>query len=417
MSVDHDWSELPPELHHGLSELSPEIHRDWSELPPELLHTIANYLINLTDYLHFRAVCSTWRSSTPATPINLPCQLPWLMLPKNRSNRRGFINFVDNKLHFLNLPEASNRRRRCGSSHGWLIIVDESSPLILMINPITKVTFNLPPVTQFPNVLNFDFYSVGREYTVRSSDGEVYTRNLKEMCDLFIRKVVISSSPSRDPNFIVMAILNETGELAYCKNGENLWNFIDEARFYAEDVIYFEGLFYAVHKSGEIAVCDVTGNSPSVSFIETPRQIGGDMQYLVRTNDEFLLVTRYLELDIDAAYHQLDVVYKTVEFCVFRLVLEGPRWEKINCLGDKMLFLGENSSLALLASDFPGCVGNRIYFTDDYCEANYDGVNGNHDLGYYKLEDGSIEALSCYPRNSHSMLRWPPPIWFTPNPC
>ncbi|KAH0684195.1 hypothetical protein KY285_021682 [Solanum tuberosum] len=49
---------------------------------------------------------------------------------------------------------------------------------------------------------------------------------------------------------------------------------------------------------------------------------------------------------------------------------------------------------------------------------NYDGVNGIHDLGYYNLEDGSIElALSSYPHNSHSMLRWPPPIWFTTNPC
>uniref|UniRef100_M1ALP9 Ubiquitin-protein ligase n=1 Tax=Solanum tuberosum TaxID=4113 RepID=M1ALP9_SOLTU len=48
---------------------------------------------------------------------------------------------------------------------------------------------------------------------------------------------------------------------------------------------------------------------------------------------------------------------------------------------------------------------------------NYDGADGNHDLGYYHLEDGSIEALSSYPHNSHSMLRWPPPIWFTTNPC
>ncbi|CAN4094045.1 unnamed protein product [Withania somnifera] len=282
------------------------VDHDCSELPPELLFTIINKLINLREHLHFRAVCSTWRSSTPATPKDLPCQLPWLM-----HDRCGFFNFIDNMLHFLNLPEALNR-----------------------------LTINLPPVNQFTNVMNFDFYNVGREYTLRSRDS-------------FIRKV-----------------------LAYCKNGEKSWKFIDDARFYTEDVIYFEGLFYAVHKSGEISVCDVTGDLPSVSFIETPMQIGGDMQYLVKTNDEFLL---------------LAVVYKTVEFCVFWLILEGPRWEKINSLGEKLLFLGENSSLALLASDFPGW--------------------------YYNLEDGSIEALSCYPRNSHSILHWPPQIWFTPNPC
>lgn len=263
----------------------------------------------------------------------------------------------------------------------------------------------------------FNFYDVGREYSLRTPDGDFYTCSLKEMRDSFIKKLILSKSPSDESDYVAVAILNQTGDLAYCRKGEDCWRFIEDAQSYCEDVIYYRGLFYAVNKFGAIAVCDVRGTTPKVSYIDTPRQIGGDMQYLVNYSDEVLLVTRYLELEFDVDHYQLDIIYNTTEFQVFRLNLNDPKWEIVTSLNDKVLFVGENSSLALRASDFPGCKGNRIYYTDDYSEWNYDGVNGDHDLGVYNIEDGSIEALPCYPRNSYSGRRWPPPIWVTPNPC
>nr|GLL30495.1 F-box protein SKIP23-like [Ipomoea trifida] len=389
---------------------------DWANLPPELLDSIAKKLRIHKDYVRFRAVCASWRGSALKTPTHLPCQFPWLMLSQRQSSRLGFFSPLDDKFHFLILPEASNRRRRCGSSHGWLVILDES-PSVFIINPLTRAKLNLPPLSRFPNVLDFNFYNVGREYTLRS-DGEIHTCSLKEMRDTFIKKVVLSGNPLLQPNFIAMAILNQTGDLAYCKNGENSWKLIDDARSFCEDVIYSDGLFYAVNKFGSIVVCNVNSDSPRVSFIDTPLQTGGDMQYLVKVDDDFLLVTRYLELDVDIQNHRLDIVYKTVEFRVFRLDLSGEKWERVTSLEDKVLFLGENSSLALSTPDFPGFKqGNRIYFTDDYSEMNYEGANADHDVGIYNMEDGSFSEFPCCPRNPHSVLCWPPPIWITPNPC
>ncbi|KAI8549374.1 hypothetical protein RHMOL_Rhmol06G0019600 [Rhododendron molle] len=405
---------------------------DWSELPPELIQTIAEKLITHTDYLRFRAVSTTWRLSTPTAPLHLPTQLPWLMLPFNQTRRstqgatrhllvdglgqrkkitgasRPFFSLSANKSHSLHLPESSphRRRRHRGSSHGYLAFLDES-PDFFLLNPLTRAKFSLPPLSSFPNVVAFDFSDVGREYSLRAPNGDVSTRSLSEMRDLFIKKVVLSSSPSVDLNFIVLAILNQTGDLAFCKNGYRSWLFIEDAQSYCEDAIYCNGLFYAVNKLGQIAVCDVTGEFPRVSFICTPPQIGGDLLYLVSlSSDELLLVTRYLDLEI------LD--YGTREFRVYRLDLSGPKWERVTSLGDQMLFLGENSSVALSASDFPGCKGNCIYYTDDYSELNYDGMAGNHDLGVYNLEDGSIDPLPCC--YSLPRMRWPP-IWVTPNPC
>ncbi|KAK6131355.1 hypothetical protein DH2020_034896 [Rehmannia glutinosa] len=383
---------------------------DWSDLPPELILTIGTNLQTLADYIRFRAVCQNWRAAAPIISRYLPREFPWLMLPLSRSsNRRGFFSPLTGNLHRLTLPEASHSRRRAGSSLGWLILIDES-PSIFLINPLTRDRIALPPLSSFPNVTKFDFYSIGREYTVRSPENDLYYCNLKEMRDSFIKKVIISHSPYGESDFTAFAILNRHENLAYCKNGHDSWKILDAARSYSEDVIYFNGAFCAVNKFGCIAICDVNDDdSPMVKFINVRQQIDGDMQYLVDAMGELLLVSRYLDFEIDIE-HYLEVC-KTVKFRVFRFDWNAQIWENMASLDDKVLFLGANSSLALLTTDYTGCKGNRIYFTDDYSGANYDSIAGDHDVGVYNLANGTIESFPCYPQNSH----WP--IWITPNLC
>lgn len=233
------------------------------------------------------------------------------------------------------------------------------------------------------------------------------------MRDSFVKKVVLSCSPLEANGFIALAILNQTGDLAFCKNGDQSWTIIDDALSYSEDVVYVDGLFYAVNKYGGVAVCDVGGQSPGVSIIETPRQMGADMQYLVNSGDDLFLIPRYLDVDYDSMDDEANVFYRTVGFDVLKMDWRGPRWEKVSSLGGRTLFIGLNSSLSLLASDFPGCVGNCIYFTDDYSEFNFETVFGGHDSGIFSLWDKTIQRQW----NSHCRVHWPPPLWVTPNPC
>ncbi|XP_048637605.1 putative F-box/kelch-repeat protein At5g24040 [Brassica napus] len=48
----------------------------WSELPPEILHSISLRIDNSFDLIHFRSVCSSWRSSSilfrPKTSLRCP---------------------------------------------------------------------------------------------------------------------------------------------------------------------------------------------------------------------------------------------------------------------------------------------------------------------------------------------------------
>ncbi|PIA56755.1 hypothetical protein AQUCO_00700840v1 [Aquilegia coerulea] len=390
----------------------------WSQLPPELLEIISTKLTIYRDYLRFRAVCVSWRSNLPIRPRHqFPCQLPWLMLPSsnlhtgNINNIRAFFNLSDKNFHRLELPEA-RFRRCCGSSYGWLVLLEES-PMMYLLNLLTRQQFQLPSLTTFPNVIDFNVSKVGKEYVlVNQINGDNYTRNLKEMRNVFIQKVVLSSSPL-DGDFIVVAILNETGELAFFKNGSNCWSMIDGARNYAEDVVYYNGLFYAVSRRGAVAVLDLGGDFPAVVTVIPPTPLcGGDILYLVVSYGELFLVNRYLNLEDDI---EPNLIYVTVGFSVFKLDTSGLIWAPVESLGDRMFFLGGNSSLCLYASHYHGVKGNCIYFTDDYVEANDDGARGNHDVGVFRLDDGGIDSLLCW--SGHSQLVSPPHIWVTPNPC
>ncbi|KAJ0786328.1 hypothetical protein HanOQP8_Chr02g0054121 [Helianthus annuus] len=313
----------------------------------------------------------------------------------HQSHLRLFFSLSDDKIYRISLPEASTVRRRCGSSHGWLVYLEET-PAVFVINPLTRVKHHLPPLCSFPNVVNFSVYNVGREYTLKTVEGDVYTCSLKEMRNSLLKKWCFRRVRLMRI-WIIMRLRLLTRRVILRTVGRGMM---------------FGGCFYAVSKYGTIAVCDICGDLPNgvpnISFIHMPLQVGGDMQYLVSLGDELLLVTQYLELGFHA--------YKTTEFRVFKLVLkDGWMWKSVVELDDWALFVGENSSVAIRASDFEGCKGNKIYFTDDYSEWNYDGANGDHDLGVYDLEDGSVAALPCYTRKFYNGRRWSPPIWITPS--
>lgn len=238
------------------------------------------------------------------------------------------------------------------------------------------------------------------------------------MRDSFIKKIVLSSNPSKHNDFSAVAILNHSGDLAFCGSGGGSWTFVEDAPSDCEDVIYSDGLFYAVDKFGVVSMIDLRGLQSQVSVVSTARQFAGDIQYLVKLGHELLLVTRYLDIVNDAMDDELiSLIYRTVRFEVFRMEWEGPRWEKVESLDEMALFVGENSSVAFSAADSAGISGNCIYYTDDYSENDYQGEGEEPDMGIYRLCDGSVQPLPYYSGSSRSRRRLLPPIWVTPNPC
>ncbi|KAE8057333.1 hypothetical protein FH972_014034 [Carpinus fangiana] len=368
----------------------------WTQLPQDLLQLIANKLATVySDYVRFRAVCPQWGSSVPRVPRHLPPQFPWLMLPLSEShlqNHRSFYGLSTDQTHHIYLPQASRPELRVDSSNGWLVIFDNcKSSAILVLNPVTLDKHHLPPLSSFPNIM-----SVGNEsYTIRKANDspiirkpiEVYQLSYQQMRDLFIRKILFVQV-NKD-NFVAVAIINKTGELAYCKKGDKRWAFMDSHGRSWRDVAYYNRKFYAVNldgsRVGEYDVLNVNGRFSTVSvvIILVPGEVTSFSNYchsvyLVNSGDDLLLVVRLLD-------HQFpregNALIRTVYFDVYRFSLIRLRtghWDKVKDLGDRLLFVGENScvslSLSLSAADvrgclenprYDGCLNNCIYFMDD----------------------------------------------------
>lgn len=123
--------------------------------------------------------------------------------------------------------------------------------------------------------------------------------------------------------------------------------------------------------------------------------------------------------DIDIEDDKTQVTY---EFKIFELDYEKGKWSAKKTLGDVALFLGDNSSISVLASKFPGCQQNCIYFSHDNARvANDVGPHGPHDFGVYNVASGSFhfgvfnitsESGTCIRKLIKKSRS--PPIWVVP---
>lgn len=280
--------------------------------------------------------------------------------------------------------------------------------------------------------MSFDNSEVDKEYAIRKVSGEIYRLSLKKMRDSFINKIVLSLDPINNDSFVAVAILYETGNLAYCKNGDQSWTFINDV--FCCDVTYYKKQFYTVDQEGAIAVCDVNGALPSVSVVVKPPPAHDfflRILHLVNSGDDELLLVAHLIAPEFEDYFDTgirEICYRTGGFDVFRMNWSEPQWEEVS-LVDRVLFVGKSSPVLLSVSDFLGCLRNPlyldpdrvykeclencIYYTDDYRDSDYDGVDGS-DTGIYRLWDlrvfpiGTV-SLPCSTGTPHS-------LWVTPNP-
>ncbi|XP_065847493.1 F-box protein SKIP23-like [Euphorbia lathyris] len=398
---------------------------NWADLPSELLQEIARKHTDYVDYLYTRAVCKSWNLAIAKRPRNLSSQLPFLLLPYYRENpgHRGFYNVGDEKTYSLELPEALEKRC-CGSSHGWLIMV-EDTPSIFLLNPLTRAKIELPSLSTFPTFPTDLVY--------------LNSRNLNENCimreklhirDTFIVKAVLSADPSTANVFIAAVIYGFNENLAYCRSNDSEWKIIDPHRRY-KDALFREGKLYTVDQIGRISVFDEESNS--MIHIADPPPVSPKIRlrqwYLASCNEEkeVLVIARYRKI-------VPDYEYKTERFEVYKLEESG--WRYMESLGDKMIFLGSNSSLCISADEYSRkCKGNCIYFSDDYVRLGKDYAWEGHDFGIFELEDGEIKSLGlpsfpmkqpCFPhifyfelslyRTATSFFVLPPPVWVTVSP-
>ncbi|XP_021803102.1 putative F-box protein At1g65770 isoform X1 [Prunus avium] len=402
----------------GLERISHNIYRTpfvsfscggWASLPV-LVFLILDKLLEPIDHVHFAAVCKQWRSMSKlynqATQRWCNKQLPpMLLIPNQDDDHRRVVYSISEGRVYNNIRlQVPFSRRCCGSSHGWLATVDtteQGCPMVVLRNPFTKAKpIFLPPL----DILIAKYETSYHEH--------------------YVRKVILSVDPTMNPeNYVVVALYGRWPMLAFIKSGQNTWTYPSPNGNFS-DVIFYKSKVYALEAMGDIESLDVFSSdyNPSQPPQLKPRTPFQPFQpycfhaYLVEsTKGDLLHILRFYAL-IDGRFRH-GAGRRTTHFVIYKWVFDNEdegcigHNVEVKSIGDEAVFVGDNHSISILASNLPGCQPNSIYYSDDYI-SNYPSLEGDepYDMGIFNLEDGTITQHYSLHSNSQRAIWVVPPF-------
>ncbi|XP_074293661.1 F-box protein At2g26160-like [Silene latifolia] len=379
----------------ALTTSSSSFEPDWAWLPRNLLFMVLNKLFLLSDMIRFASVCSHWRfvAKDRFEQLNLhgnmhfTRNIPMLLIPaiENDSPIHNLFSITRGEIYDLRLP-VPYTKRYIGSSHGWLIILDEVSFVVTLINPFyfgnSQGIIHLPPFIA----------------ALDTSEEEGQDFN----CEYFVRKAILSSDPATSPNdYVLMLIYGEFQLLASWKSGDTHWTYVNWEVPLIYDLMYSHGQILAVDILGQLISCDIRVKPASHSIV-SDHLLGmlGTFcrRYIVKLPDGTILQTVRL---LRACKCNKDVpAFFTIGFVLYKLLDNNDRkkWISVESLGEGALFVGDNHSQYVITSNFPGCAPNSVYFTDYYEDADSKRLNSYHFtahryIGVCHLDDGIIRRI------------------------
>ncbi|XP_050877095.1 F-box protein SKIP23-like [Lathyrus oleraceus] len=380
------------------SSLSMEV--DWGNLESLPLNLIFDKLAEPVDRIYFSVVCKNWYAIAKFNYENGQIQnnvLPMLMIPtKNKCRTERSLYGISSKTDYnIKLPVPHNKRF-CGSSHGWLAKVDNSSEhtLITLLNPFKDaLSITLPPI-----------------YIM-----DILRRKRYYECN--VHKVVLSADPTIRPHdYVVVAIYGMSKYIAFLKAGQQIWTYIDQKYFCFNDAIFYKDLVYVVGRWNDIYSFDVCNLKkkeviPKVLSREDDDYAHG--VYLVKSLEGDLWLVKKIIAEKDEFF-----THGAERFEVFHLELDLQsgkviRMVKLNSLGDNVLFVGDSDSISMSASYFSNYLQkDSIYYTDDFYDDTPNPYpNGPFDMKVYNIKE---EKFSQHCPFQPWFRQKPPALWVIP---
>ncbi|KAM7529984.1 hypothetical protein LguiB_033394 [Lonicera macranthoides] len=336
---------------------------DWSQLPYDIVALIANKLHTIEDFISFSAVCHSWQfiyRNKDWTPTR---RVPLLMVDENHSSdvcARRFISMWKNKVYKLPLPMAHGRR--CwGSTHGWIVTVDQNL-VISLLNPVSQVCFDLPPHSTLENQVqslqsNIDWFS-------------------------FIHKAAVFKI--RDV-FVTMIIYGQDYRLAFHRHHEgSAWLPVPANYIRFIDVVCFGNQVFALCMTGRLFLVEIDSpHLPRIIFLSSlpPDQNSWQQKHLVHSSGQLLLI-----------FHDPYQSYM-IKFKVYRFDFESKAWVVLQSLGESVLFVDDSQAFSILAGD--DFKSNSIYFAVENLRWLL-GMEENYEweyCGVYHMEDETTETF------------------------
>ncbi|MBA0706479.1 hypothetical protein Golax_018585 [Gossypium laxum] len=355
---------------------------DWSQLPQELLVLIAERLEARFDVVRFRSVCCSWRSSVP--PKIYPFHPTYL---RTRGRLVGSLSHITRYTFYL---LRSSRGDETEAPACWLVKIGEGSHGVKMqlLNPFSDSKLESLP-RNFPKVLdltNFQVIELGHQYI--GLYHMYFNHPLEPRYIDYRKKVVLQQSSTNFDDFIIFASFRR---LAFLRSGEKECTVLENV-YDIEDIISFNEKFYAIELNGKTRVIDQSLNVSFLPHVGSPRS----RKFLVKSHDNLLAV------------EMLSNPVKGVGFRVFRMSEEDHKWDEMESLRDRILFLGFYGAVSAPASEFYWGKGNLIFYPGGLFDSPLD---PDRLVFVFDLETGTACPLETCP--AYCNLFWPPPQWVT----
>lgn len=366
---------------------------NWAGLPRDLIDSILNKLLHLSDHVRFGAVCKSWNSAAKnhyKEKRALLCnhQLPWLL-----ASPAGPDYQIKRRLCSITTKEICNFEFQMPSSIysptcscGCLTFIDTRTRTIMVFNPLSGARFFLPPLK-----VGFDMPA-----------GVRFSR------DPFLGSfevITLASDGYAASDGFAVAYLNSSDQFwTYSKKRVRPQDNFIEFTFYKDGILGLTdwGKIRSMHVNSGVGIkfrkIELTSRLPSGDNV--------DHHFVETTSGDLVMVHRF---------HDRDDELKFKKYKVNKLVYagedsyqKGGRFEVIpmNSLdGDSFFLCGDSSEgISVLASNYPGCKPNSIYYPDCHNIRRMKVVN---------IEDGSVESFFITKDKAYRKAL--SPFWIVPS--
>ncbi|XP_078170095.1 putative F-box/kelch-repeat protein At5g24040 [Carex rostrata] len=326
--------------------------RNWSRLPEDLLHLFSKKLLDISDFIRFRAVCKSWQLSAPVT--DPPPQLPWVLEIRFTEERENaivrFYCLLSGNVHTITCPDSRHAWLQ-GPACRYLLATHLKNSERYLLNPLTCDKIHVPFVCECPDYIGPDPIEGGDIMVISGINN--YFDN--------------SNTP---PNF-----------MAFWQPKADDWVFVDGVGCSAN--AYYMGQYFSNDEvTGITNVIDIA-TQKLVYQVASPEGINPLLKgrtSIVESGGKILRLFHHFEAE--SCHFDIYCLY-------FSDGEEKPCWVTITDIGDQMLFLQNCRGLSFCVSNFTGFKSNCIYFLESKLH-HYKRYLCRYDIG-----DGTTEVLPC----------------------
>ncbi|CAF1717542.1 BnaC09g08910D [Brassica napus] len=327
---------------------------DWSLLHKDLLERINGCFETCFEIVHFRSVCSSWRSAISLPSYKLGLGVSCLLPAFNHDPRFE----VDTQCMLEKIPVFLLRfQTPFGIDYMLVGTSERKSGKQKLLSPFTD--YGLASKSGIIlNTLSCQIIPLGHYYKIRFY--AITTRRSRTRRQSYAIRVAFLPLDSKDDReFAIVA--GVFGDLMMYRSCDKVWIKM-EGRFKSyRDMVLFKGEVYVVDMSGRGHVFVIDPSKLVTEILSVTQSHESFDERLVISGEELLLVQRFTP----GAYgHE----YMHTWFKLFRLEEEGQnkRWVPIDDLEDRVVFLGyeHDWNLCYSANELPGMIRNCVMFIE-----------------------------------------------------